>query len=69
MTPPGRVVRGIRRAFRANSGRELSTRKLWSWTRKNISRAIRAAFMPVKESRLPLKRTLSRHRRMTESAE
>jgi hypothetical protein len=51
MTPPGRVVRGIRRAFR---GRELSTRKLWSWTRKNISRAIRAAFMPVKESRLPL---------------
>jgi hypothetical protein len=39
MTPPGFVVRGIRRAFRANPGRELSTRKLWSWTRKNISRA------------------------------
>jgi hypothetical protein len=26
MTPPGRVVRGIRRAFRANPGRELTTR-------------------------------------------
>jgi hypothetical protein len=55
MTPPGFVVRGIRRAFRANPGRELTTRELWSWThprevhcrdrfrRKNISRAIRAA--------------------------
>jgi hypothetical protein len=55
MTPPGRVVLGIRRAFRANPARELSTRELWSWThprevhcpdrfrRKNISRAIRAA--------------------------
>jgi hypothetical protein len=43
MTPPGFVVRGIRRAFRANPGRELSTRKLWSWTHKNISRAFRAA--------------------------
>jgi hypothetical protein len=55
MTPPGRVVRGIRRAFRANSARELTTRELWSWThprevhcrdrfrRKNISRAIRGA--------------------------
>jgi hypothetical protein len=26
MTPPGFVVRGIRRAFRANPGRELTTR-------------------------------------------
>ena len=55
MTPPGFVVRGIRRAFRATPGRELTTRELWSWThprevhcgdrfrRKNISRAIRAA--------------------------
>jgi hypothetical protein len=55
MTPPGFVVLGIRRAFRANPGRQLSTRELWSWThpgemhcpdrfrRKNISRAIRAA--------------------------
>jgi hypothetical protein len=55
MTHPGRVVRGIRRAFYANPGRELTTRELWSWThprevhcrdrfrRKNISRAIRAA--------------------------
>jgi hypothetical protein len=32
MTPPGRVVLGIRRAFYANSGRELTTRELWSWT-------------------------------------
>jgi hypothetical protein len=55
MTPPGFVVLGICRAFRANPGRELTTRELWSWThpreahcpdrfrRKNISRAIRAA--------------------------
>jgi hypothetical protein len=55
MTPPGRVVRVIRRAFYANPGRELTTRELWSWTHprevhcrdrfrpKNISRAIRAA--------------------------
>jgi hypothetical protein len=54
MTPPGFVVRGIHRAFRANPGRQLSTRELWSWTHprevhcpdrfrgKNISRAIRA---------------------------
>jgi hypothetical protein len=46
---------GIRRAFRANPGCELTTRELWSWAhprevhcpdrfrRKNISRAIRAA--------------------------
>jgi hypothetical protein len=32
MTPPGFVVLGIRRAFRANPGRELTTRELWSWT-------------------------------------
>jgi hypothetical protein len=55
MTPPGFVVLGIRRAFYANPGRELTTRELWGCThprevhwrdrfrRKNISRAIRAA--------------------------
>jgi hypothetical protein len=32
MTPPGRVVRGIRRAFYVNPSRELTTRELWSWT-------------------------------------
>lgn len=53
--PPGRVVRGIQRAFRANPDRALSTRELWQWThprethcrdryrRKNISRIIRRA--------------------------
>jgi hypothetical protein len=30
--PPGRVVRGIRRAFYANPGHELTTRDLWEWT-------------------------------------
>jgi hypothetical protein len=57
--PPGRVVRGIRRAFAVNPGRALSTRDLWQWThprevrcrdrfrRKNISRAIRRAAMSV----------------------
>jgi len=29
MTPPGRVVRGIRRAF-YNPSRELTTRELWN---------------------------------------
>jgi hypothetical protein len=53
--PPGRVVRGVRRAFLASGGRELTTRDLWEWThpretqcrdrfrRLNICRAIRKA--------------------------
>jgi len=52
MTPPGFLVRGIRRAFRANPGRELTTRELWSWThprevhcpRKEIWRKMKATF-------------------------
>jgi hypothetical protein len=32
MKPPGRVVLGIRRAFRAEPGRALTTRQLWKWT-------------------------------------
>jgi hypothetical protein len=53
--PPGRVVRGIQRAFIASPGVELTTRDLWEWThprelrcedrhrRLNICRAIRKA--------------------------